>query len=223
MYFGEIITAFIIAAGGSLLAVLASGGSTALNKNSYIVAVVIGALSAAKDWRSLKKLPPVPSVGLDDAPTQGGPGGAGKLLGLLLAFTLLSLVWLMAACATLDQGADPLVVRMEQTLEGATNTLQTVVHVDQLNRDFWRTNVPAFHGLAETLRQPVWAPGMTEPEPWGVSLIQNAWNVKQAYKLQRTSANSNLLWTAWVTLNSTVTNAQQQLTVVNSTNFVWLH
>lgn len=137
---------------------------------------------------------------------------------------LLGLVWLWSGngCATLDPGADPLVVRTEQLLDGTTNLFGTIVHVDNANRDFYRSNAPAFHRLAESLRQPVLLPGQPTLVPWGEALVVNAWQTKQAYKQARTAGNSNALYLAWVTLNSAYTNGMQELAIVSSTNFQFL-
>jgi hypothetical protein len=59
--FFSAITAFAIVAGGSIVTVVASqpGGTAALNSTVWIVAGVVGLVAAAKDVRSLLKLPPV--------------------------------------------------------------------------------------------------------------------------------------------------------------------
>lgn len=55
------LTAFCIAAGGAIVTVVGSqsGGTTALNKTAWILAGALGLVAAAKDVRSLLKLPPV--------------------------------------------------------------------------------------------------------------------------------------------------------------------
>lgn len=54
---GSALTAFILAGGAAIVAVTGSG--YALNKTSWTVAVVFGAMAAAKDWRATNSLPPV--------------------------------------------------------------------------------------------------------------------------------------------------------------------
>lgn len=51
-------TAFVISAGGSITVGLVAGKGT-MSKEAWALAIVMGALSAAKDLRSLFKLPPV--------------------------------------------------------------------------------------------------------------------------------------------------------------------
>jgi len=51
------LTAFIIAGGGAIVVVTGSGYQ--LNNSSWLLAAVVGAVSAAKDIRSQMKLPPV--------------------------------------------------------------------------------------------------------------------------------------------------------------------
>lgn len=53
------ITAFIIAAGGSLTVALVATKGVALDGNTWALAIGVGLVSAAKDVRSLLKLPPV--------------------------------------------------------------------------------------------------------------------------------------------------------------------
>lgn len=53
------VTAFVIAGGGSLGVALIATKGVPLDSTVWIVAAVVGAVSAAKDLRSLYKLPPV--------------------------------------------------------------------------------------------------------------------------------------------------------------------
>jgi len=52
------LTAFIISGGGAVVVVTGSGFT--MNGNSWILAAIVGAVSAAQDVRSQLKLPPVP-------------------------------------------------------------------------------------------------------------------------------------------------------------------
>lgn len=58
-------TAFTISAGGAIVAVVGSGNN--LNATAWAIALTFGAMSAAKDVRSLLKLPPVNGNGSDTA------------------------------------------------------------------------------------------------------------------------------------------------------------
>lgn len=51
------ITAFVIGAGGAIVVVAGSGND--LNKTAWILSCVLGGITAAKDVRSLLKMPPV--------------------------------------------------------------------------------------------------------------------------------------------------------------------
>lgn len=55
------LTAFAIAAGGSIVAIIGSqpGGTAALNKTAWILSGALGLVAAAKDVRAQLKLPPV--------------------------------------------------------------------------------------------------------------------------------------------------------------------
>lgn len=159
---------------------------------------------------------------LKDHPADAVTDTAAVAKSVVSGLLLLAGVYAWNGCATLDPGADPLVVRTEQSLDGATNLFTTIVHVDNANRDFYRSNAPAFHRLAESLRQPVLLPGQATLVPWGEAIIINAWQTKQAYKQARDAGNSNALYLAWVTLNSAYTNGMQELAIVSSTNFQFL-
>ena len=60
--FFSALTAFCVVAGGSIVTVISSqaGGTAALNKTAWILSCALGLVAAAKDVRSLLKLPPVP-------------------------------------------------------------------------------------------------------------------------------------------------------------------
>jgi hypothetical protein len=62
--FFSALTAFAVVAGGSIVTVVGSqsGGTEALNKTAWILAIATGLVAAAKDVRSLLKLPPVTLV-----------------------------------------------------------------------------------------------------------------------------------------------------------------
>lgn len=108
----------------------------------------------------------------------------------------------LVACNTLLPGADPFVVRVEQTLTVANGTFDFVLHFDQADRGFWRTNAPAFHEFCEWLRTPL-AYG-TNSEPRAVVMQLNVNNLKHAYKASKTTGTSNALWYAWSTLNTVI-------------------
>ena len=135
------------------------------------------------------------------------------LLLLLTALTLLG--FLLAGCATLNPGADPLVVRVEQTLTTANATFDMVLHVDQADRGFWRTNAPAFHGFCEWLRTPVstYADGN---QPRAVAMQLNLDGLKNDYKANKTVAGSNTLYRALLTLNAAVSQSSSWSNIITS-------
>jgi hypothetical protein len=111
----------------------------------------------------------------------------------------------LAACAHLDKGADPIVVRAEQSASVAAATFDTFLKIDNSNRDFFRTNLPPFHGFAEYLRAPIVVNG-TNLLPRGLAFVISLQSVKQAYK--GGTATSNVLVTAIAVLESSVSVAQ---------------
>lgn len=126
-----------------------------------------------------------------------------KLALLLSTFGLL----LCFGCAALSPGADPIVVRAEQTISIAFATINTFTKLDDENRELFRTKVPEVHAFAEWLRAPIGYP----PAPRGIALIASAHSVKLAYKAARTPDNKANLVTALAALECAVIETQKQL------------
>lgn len=84
----------------------------------------------------------------------------------------------MIGCATIDQSADPLVVRAEQVETAALSTFDLVLNIDNSNRPFFKANIPQFHEFAEWLREPV------PPDQWprATAMIKSLHQIKVAYK-----------------------------------------
>ena len=139
-----------------------------------------------------------------------------RVLALLIVVATLTLV----GCATLSPGADPLVVRVEQGQTVANATFDMVLKQDNSNRDFWRTNAPAFHQFCEWLRTPSTYQSTTTV-PRCVLIELNVDDLKVAYKASKTASNSNALWTAFGTLSEVITQAQSWNTIV--TNSIYTH
>ncbi len=99
-------------------------------------------------------------------------------------------IWV--GCASLTPGADPLVVRVEQSESGATATFDFVLNEDNANRPFWQTNAPAFHKFVEWLRTPTpYVNGTNYPRC--VVLQLNVDDLKLRYQAAKSASNSNLL------------------------------
>lgn len=136
---------------------------------------------------------------------------------ILLLPLVLSL--LLVGCSTLNPNADPFVVRVEQAQTTAYATFDFVLHMDQANRGFWMTNAPAFHGFCEWLRTPMTYTSMGTPRadvPRCVVMQLNVDDVKVAYKLAKTSGNSNALYLAFATLNAALGQAASWSNIVSS-------
>ncbi len=115
------------------------------------------------------------------------------------------LVVALAGCVNLQKGADPIVVRAEQSETVATATFDTFLKIDNGNREFFRTNFPPMHAFAEYLRSPVFLNG-TNVLPRGLAFVSSLEAVKESYK--HGAANSNVLATAIAVLESSVLQAQ---------------
>lgn len=127
---------------------------------------------------------------------------------LIIATTAL----IVPGCATLAPGADPLVVRTEQSETTAKSTFDFVLNLDNSDRGFWRTNAPGFHNFCEWLRQP--QPAGTNILPRCSAMIWDVNMIKADYKASR--ASSNTLYTILVTLESALNQASSWSTLVTN-------
>jgi hypothetical protein len=95
----------------------------------------------------------------------------------------------LAACASLKPGADALVVRAEQTEASAKASFDLLLSIDHSDRGFWKTNLPAFHGFCEWLREPQIAL-VTNILPRASAMILSVNAVKRDYILSKSYSNS---------------------------------
>ena len=142
-------------------------------------------------------------AGIKDAFMAVWLGTNGPVKALVL---FLGLAGLAVGCVALKPGADPLVVRVEQTQTVAKSAFDNVLQIDNGNREFYRTNAPAFHAFCEWLRQPQPVPGLATPLPRDYALLWNLDQVKLAYVQAKTISNSN----AVVEILATVSSAASQ-------------
>ena len=121
---------------------------------------------------------------------------------------------LVVGCASLTPGADPLVVRVEQTETAAGATFDMVLHVDAADRGFWKTNAPAFHQFCEWLRTPM--NYKTNVVARCVELQFNVDDLKLSYQASKTTGTSNSLYSAWMVLNTAFSQASSWQTIVTT-------
>lgn len=107
-----------------------------------------------------------------------------KILGLVVLG--LGLAWGLSACATVT--GDPVVVNAERALTMGQATFELVVNTDDANREFYKTRLPAFHALAESLRAPTLAKDGTELRR-GTALLWDLAKDKEAYQLAKGTNN----------------------------------
>lgn len=126
---------------------------------------------------------------------------------LLLLIPLLLLI----GCATLDHGADPVEVRAEQTISGASDTMDLFVTIENDWREYCKKKLPEVHDAAEWLRA-------KQPDglPRGLSMVSSANKARLAYKKNRTPENKANLLTAIATLQTASREAESQLANFNS-------
>lgn len=172
---------FIVAAITGLLTAFAVGVIVPTMTLKEGILICLGCV--AKDLLLFLKEHPYDQVTFDTTRITKPP------LGVWLIFALgFALVWL-CGCAKLQPGADPIVVRAEQSLTAAQGTFQFVLRTDELDRGFWRTNAPGFHNFAEGLRVPTRYQVTNTLPRYRVYLLM-ADDVKQDYKLGRASSNA---------------------------------
>lgn len=132
---------------------------------------------------------------------------------------ILSPVAIEFGCANVKYapGADPLVVETEALETRAQNGFDLVLHADDANRDFFRTNAPGFHGACEWLRSPIAYHG-TVTVARAQCIILQLDDVKKDYKSGR--ANSNQLAAASSILSSALTQVQIWIPTIIGTNSI---
>ena len=122
---------------------------------------------------------------------------------------------ILCGCASLQSGADPLIVRAEQTETIAKSAFDTVLQFDNSNRSFWETNAPAYHSFCEWLRQPQTVE-VTNTLPRAAAMLVSLDDIKLAYK--SSTASSNALVEAISTVSAAVSQAQAWVTISTSTH-----
>lgn len=119
----------------------------------------------------------------------------------------------VVACAKLLPGANPLVVRAEQTESEAYNTFDEFLKLDDIanaNSEVTKTWQPA-HVFAQYLRKPVQSG--TNTVPFGVATVLSLDSVKLAYVAGTSSSNS--LVTAIGVVEAVIGQVGQYTTLTN--------
>jgi hypothetical protein len=133
-----------------------------------------------------------------------------------LAFAVLVL---LSGCKTLQPGADPVVVRTEQSLTIAQATFDTFLKLDDADRPLVKHQLPAVHNFAEWLREPMpISPGSTVIVARWAEMVAAADRVKLAYQANRTPENRANLVTALATLEVAVSEVQSNLAQLQALN-----
>ena len=127
--------------------------------------------------------------------------------------SFLSLV--LFGCSSVSTGSDPLVVRAEQAEQTAYNTFDEFLKIDDLamaNPAVSNTWATSAHPFAAFLRKPV--VNGTNTVPFGIATVLSLDKIKLAYKAG--TATSNALVTALDVLQTTVAQAGQYTSLVNT-------
>lgn len=135
-------------------------------------------------------------------------------LNLSLYFSALWLAGWVIGCATLQPGADPFVVRVEQTQSAANATFDFILRIDNSDRGFWRTNAPSFHSMCEWLRTPQLYGSNALPR--AVVMQLNVDDLRLAYKASRSTGSSNALYSAFAVLQTALSQSVSWSNIVVS-------
>ncbi len=132
---------------------------------------------------------------------------------LLVDIPLVILFFSFIGCSTIQKGQDPLVVEAERIITVGQGSMELVTTVDEANRNFWKTNAPAFHQFVESLREKVIF-NETNIMRRGPAILNTLNTIKLEYKASK--INSNALITAIATAQSVLNQAQLWLAQVNT-------
>lgn len=136
-----------------------------------------------------------------------------KLTTVFLALALIVGCNAINGCSALTPGSDPIVVHAEQLETVAASAFDTVVILDNSNRQFWQTNAPAFHQFVEWLRTPITIES-TNTMRRGLAMVKLVDDAKLIYKSN--SSQSNLLIQAVSDLQIATSQAQSWQVIIQS-------
>lgn len=115
-----------------------------------------------------------------------------------------------AGCASLQPGADPIIVRAQQTERVAFETFDTFLRLEHKHAARIRSAAPAVSKFAEWLREP-------QPDgPRGIALVRSLGNVRRAYAAAKTPDNKARLSTALDALSAALAETQKHLTAAKA-------
>lgn len=126
----------------------------------------------------------------------------------------LALALALAGCAALQMGADPLIVRTEQTQTVARATFDLVLNVDHADRGFWRTNAPLFHRFCEDLRRAVPYGGSNVARVLATELQVD--DLKRSYQASKTDGTARALDAALAVLTTLTRQAASWEAIVTN-------
>lgn len=127
-----------------------------------------------------------------------------------LAILLLLLPLMFAGCASLKPGADPLVVRCQQTERMAFETLDTFLRIERSQAARIRAVAPSVSDFAGWLREPL-ADG-----PRGISLVKSLGAVRRAYQADRSDGNRSKVESSLRIVAATLAETQKHLTAAKA-------
>jgi|GEM_PF-1089057 len=137
----------------------------------------------------------------------GGASGAGGVVGLLVF--LLAASFTFTGCAPLQKGADPLIVRAEQSETVANATFDSAVRIDYAGGSLLAAKVPPFHAFCEWLRQPVVISPFTNAFPRGLAIVRSLDAVKNNYEQNKGTNEYAVLISSLAAVESATVQAQQ--------------
>lgn len=127
----------------------------------------------------------------------------------ILALLILTLGFHLCGCASLQPGADPVVVRAQQAEQVAFATFDTYLRLVHQHESRVRATVPAALEFAEWLREK-----RPDGQPRGLAMVQSLGDVRRAYAAHRTPEKKASLTSAIALLQATVAETQKHLALV---------
>lgn len=144
---------------------------------------------------------PSPKLQRHPANRSGNPAGNSRFRKMRQKLLLIPLLVALTSCATVDKGADQIVVNAERTTAIAVDTFDGFLKFEYNYRD-QLTGVPAIHKYAEVIRRD------------GPRWLETARNVTKAYKQNRSATNRANLKTAIAVLTDAISETQTYMTKV---------
>lgn len=153
------------------------------------------------------RCPKLPISGVSAAHSGSVTSGNRRVLTMKTKLNYIPLIaLLLASCATITPGSDPVVVNAERFTAVAADTFDLFVHTEYDNRAYLATVDPHIHTYANFIRVNA------------KSYLQSARTMTKAFKANRSPENKANLTTALAVLTAAIGETQKYLVKATPTN-----